>query len=181
MASHPLSRGEPSLSGSFSVGCAVHPFLTRYKNISEFAWIAVSGIKVVPIMAQVAASGFTIRWRDVPKIVYTNNGTMAAYRPTTGSKPNKFRIRMAVGNATPRPIRRPPHHAAAIPADISANFAAPAPPAGREASFCVRWAISPFTLAERLRRPPGQKPVGAAPSQWLNKFCRGSGDRVAFE
>ena len=47
---------------------------TIESDISEIAWTAVSGIKVVPTMAQVAASGFTIRWRDVPKIAYTNNG-----------------------------------------------------------------------------------------------------------
>ena len=60
----------------------------------------VSGIKVVPTMAQVAASGFTIRCRDVPKIAYTSNGRIAAYKPTTGSKPISSAYAMAVGKAT---------------------------------------------------------------------------------
>ena len=73
---------------------------TTESDISEFAWPAVSGIKVVPIMAQVAASGLTIRWREVPKIAYTSNGRIAAYKPTTGSKPISSAYAMAVGNAT---------------------------------------------------------------------------------
>lgn len=61
--------------------------MAGFQEISEFEWTAVSGIKVVPTIAQVAASGFTIRWREVPKMAYTSNGRIDAYKPTTGSKP----------------------------------------------------------------------------------------------
>ena len=47
----------------------------------------INGIKVVPTMTQVAASGLTIRGREVPKIAYTSKGRIAAYKPTTGSNP----------------------------------------------------------------------------------------------
>jgi hypothetical protein len=50
-------------------------------------------------MAQVVASGFTIRWH-VPKIPYTSNGRIAAYQPTTGSKPISSAYAMAAGNTT---------------------------------------------------------------------------------
>src|SRR5271166_4408811 len=62
----------------------------------------------------------------------------------------------------PRPIRPPPHHAAAILADIPTNLAAPAPPAEQEGSFWVRWTISPFTLSTSLRQPRARDPSARA-------------------
>jgi Outer membrane efflux protein len=73
---------------------------TTESEVRELAWAAVSGTKVVPIMGQVAASGLTTKWRDVPKIAYTSKGRIAAYKPTTGSKPISSAYAMAVGNAT---------------------------------------------------------------------------------
>jgi hypothetical protein len=40
---------------------------TMESETSEFGSSAASGVNVAPTMAQVAASGFTIRWREVPK------------------------------------------------------------------------------------------------------------------
>src|SRR5271165_5452782 len=62
----------------------------------------------------------------------------------------------------PRPIHPPPHHAAAIPADIPTNFAAPAPPAEQDRSFWVRWTISPFTLSTSSRQPRDRDPSARA-------------------
>jgi hypothetical protein len=51
-------------------------------------------------IAQVAASGLTIRCLEVPKIAYATSGKMLEYSPTTGLNPANCAYATATGNAT---------------------------------------------------------------------------------
>ena len=125
------SRSKPAKMQKIPVKMAS----TTESGISEFEWTAVSDIKVVPIMAQVAASGLTIRWRDVPKSHPPATGGLPHVSPPQARNQSVPHMQWPSATLPPRPIHRPQHHAAAIPADIPVSFAALAPPAEGKRSF----------------------------------------------
>ena len=127
---------------------------TIESDTSEFGWSAVSGIKVAPTMAQVAASGFTIRWREVPKTAYTSSGRIAAYRPTTGSKPISCAYAMAVGNATAATDTPATASCRSHSRRYASKFASPGATRRTSGTSLLGIEDLSITLLARLPRPP---------------------------
>jgi hypothetical protein len=136
------SRSKPAKMQKIPVKMAS----TTESDISEFEWTAVSDIKVVPIMAQEAASGLTIRWGDVPKSHPPATGGLPHVSPPQARNQSVPHMQWPSATLLPRPIRRPSYHVAAIDADIPVSFAAPpAPAGGKELFVCLAdFSIHPY-------------------------------------